>query len=88
MYHSITIAARIEETAEISCLHYNGEDAILRYVILLVSVSFWFSFLSFPSSCFFFLSLSFCISIWLWEVIDQRDLVEFKGSLIRYAEWH
>ena len=62
MYHSITIAARIEGTAEISCLHYNGEDAILRYVILLVSVSFWFSVLSFPSSCFFF-SFAFILYI-------------------------
>lgn len=53
MYHSITIAARIEGTAEISCLHYNGEDAILisvrdpftvRFILVFGSI---FSFLLF-----------------------------------------
>lgn len=81
MYHSITIAARIEGTVEISCLRYSGEDAILISVRDPFTFRFYFFF-----PLVFFLSLSFCISIWLLEVIDQRDLDEFKGSLFRYAE--
>lgn len=63
------------------CLRYSGEDVIL----ISVRDPFTFRFYFFLPLVFF-LSLSFCISIWLLEVIDQRDLTEFKGSLFRYAE--